>query len=115
MGIQTPDDVNAVLHALPRILKDLKRVQSRRSGRRKNVQRQVCAAVIMECWKLIRGKAQPRSLQFQEVCGAYWKACGGVEIGETNDPENWRRLAEHAAKTDNEWIKQLLLAARNET
>jgi hypothetical protein len=114
-GIQTPGDVNVVLDALPRILKDLKRAQPRRSGRRKNVQREVCAAVIMECWKLIRGKAQPRSLQFQEICFTYWKACGGAEIGETNDPENWRRPAEHAAKTNNEFIRQILLMARNET
>jgi hypothetical protein len=113
-GIQYPEDVAVVLDALPRIKKDLDRLDQKQIGRRPEVQREICAAVVLEAWKIIHGRAEPRSLQLQGACSDYWRACGGEQIGETDDPENWRRPVKRALATDHEWISLVLLAVQNE-
>ena len=113
-GIQYPEDVAVVLDALPRIKKDLDRLDRKQIGRRPDHQREICAAVIVEAWKIIRGRAKPRSLQLQQACSDYWQACGGKQIGGWDDPENWRRPVERALATDHEWISLVLLAVQNE-
>jgi hypothetical protein len=106
-GMQCPADVTTALDVLPRIKKDLARVvHQKRQGRRPNVPRRVCAAVVVEAWKLLHGKAEPRSQELQRACEEYWRACTGDTRG---DAENWRRDAEQAVDSNNEWIRKVLV------
>jgi hypothetical protein len=56
-------------------------------GHRPHERRLVCAAVVVEAWKLIRGNVEPRNKAVLEACAAYWQACGQSE----RDAENWWR------------------------
>ncbi len=116
-GLRSPDDVETVLAALPRIKGDLERLGRPSNGRKPNVRRAVCAAVVVEAWRLLHGKAEPRSVPLMEACDEYWRACGGEQIGETDDPGNWRRPIEQASATrGHDWIRSvLLLAVQNST
>jgi hypothetical protein len=111
-GIEYPEDVAVVLDALPRIKKDLDRLDQKQIGRRPDAQREICAAVIVEAWKIIHGRAKPRSLKLEQVCSDYWRACGGEQIGGWDDPENWRRPIKRALETDHSWISLVLLAVQ---
>jgi hypothetical protein len=113
-ALAIPEDVKVALDVLPRIKKDLARVINRKprgGGPRPNVLRGVCAAVIVEAWKLVHRKVEPRSIKLLEACDAYWRACGGKHRGE--DIENWRRDVEQAVTNNHEWIRDILLAVRN--
>jgi hypothetical protein len=112
-GLQCPDDVTVVLDALPRIKKDLERVNKQGLGRPPNVRREVCAAVVVEAWRLLRGKAELRSEELYEACSEYWRACGGGEIGETDDIENWRRPVKEGS--NHIWVREILEAVQNST
>ena len=70
----------------------------------------ICAEVIVEAWKLIHGKAEPRSEKVYEACEEYWQACGGP----ASDLNNWRRHVEKAsAKNANPWIREVLIQRRD--
>jgi hypothetical protein len=59
--------------------------------------RELCAIIIIESWPLVHGELPgAHNLRLQEICDAYWCACGGAPIG----PENWRRTM-GAALEDN--------------
>ena len=111
-GVQCPEEVWIARHVLPLIKADLPHT-SRKIGRRPNTGQGVCAAVIVEAWKLCRGKAAPRSEALYEACQAYWSACGRAERGETDDRTNWRRNVKQAIGADNGWIRQAFLAVRD--
>lgn len=113
-GLAIPEDVKVALDVLPRIRKDLTRIvnqKPRGGGPRPNVPRGVCASVVVEAWKLVHGKAEPRSIKLLQACDAYWQACSGETRGE--DVENWRRDVEQAVTTNQEWIRDILVAVRN--
>ena len=112
-GQECPEYVALMLYALPRMKKDLDIHAKKRTGRRPNTQQEICAAVVIEAWKLLHGKHRGRSDEFLEACSEYWRACGGKQIGETDDLDNWRRPVERALKTDHSWISQILLAVQN--
>jgi hypothetical protein len=112
-GLQCPKHVAVVLDALPRIKKDLDRLAKKQIGRRPDTQREVCAAVVIEAWKLLHGRAKPRSDEFLGACRDYWRACGGKLRGEIDDLENWRRDVERALATDHSWVNQFLVAVQN--
>jgi len=113
-GVQCPPEVAVALAALPKVRATLKRAEpAPRTGRRPQTRRQICASVIVEIWKLVHGKAEPRSDHLYEACNEYWRACGNKEIGTTGDIDNWRRAAEASAKADNKWIHQVLIAVQN--
>ena len=114
-GLQCPDDVTVVLDALPRIKKDLERLNRQGLGRPPNVRREICAAVVVEAWRLIRGKAEPRSGETEQACKDYWQTCGGGPTGKIDDRENWRRTIKDALTTDHQWIRKILLAVQNST
>jgi hypothetical protein len=108
--------VTFVLEALPRIKRDLDRLNKQGLGRPPNVRREVCAAVVVEAWRLLRGKAEPRSGETEQACKDYWQACDGGEIEDReNDRENWRRDIKRALTTDHQWIRKILLAVQNST
>lgn len=111
--IQCPDDVAVALDALPGVKKDLDRLINKVRSRT-IVGHEICAAVIVEAWKLLHGKAEPRSLQLQQACKEYWLACGGEPRGETDDLENWCRPIERALATDHSWVRSVLVAVQNE-
>jgi hypothetical protein len=113
-GIQYPEDVAVVLDALPRIKKDLDRLGRKQIGRTPDTQREICAAVVLEAWKIIHSRPEPRSRHLLEACRDYWRACGGEQIGDWDEPENWRRTVKRALETDHSWINLVLLAAQNE-
>jgi hypothetical protein len=103
LGLPCPPDVPVVLDALPRVKQHLDRLGKKRTGRPTDVRRQLCANVVVEAWKLIHGKTQPRSDKLYDACSAYWRACGGKEIGETSDPSVWRRNVEKASANAGGW------------
>jgi hypothetical protein len=114
-GAECPEDVRIALDVLPRIKRALllamHTMQERQGGGPKpNAQRQFCAAVVVEAWRLVHGKPEPRSILLQKACNEYWLACGGKDRG--SDIENWRRDAE---RFDNvEWIRKVLTALKAE-
>jgi hypothetical protein len=112
-GVECPDDAAVALDALPGIKKDLDRLINKVRSR-SVVGHEICAAVIVEAWKLLHGEAEPRSLQLQLACKEYWLACGGEPRGETDDLENWRRPVERALVTNHSWVRSILLAVQNE-
>jgi hypothetical protein len=111
-GVQCPEEVWVALHVLPLIKADLPNT-GRKIGRRPDTGQGVCAAVIVEAWKLCRGKAGPRSEGLYEACQVYWAACGRAEHGETDDRTNWRRNVKQAIGADNGWIRQAFQALQN--
>jgi len=99
-------DVEAALEVLPKIKALLAygmNAPQRQGGPRPLIQRRVCAAVVLEAWKLIHGKAQPRSMVVAEACAALWEACSG----EYRIADDWRRDLEDAAATDHAWIRTM--------
>lgn len=107
-GHKCPEHVALAFYALPRLKKDLDRVTKKGLGRPADVRREVCAAVVLEAWKIIRSKAEPHSLYLRQACCDYWQGCGG----EQDDPDNWRRHIERALTVDHSWISQVLLALK---
>jgi hypothetical protein len=113
-GIQCPDDVAIALDVLPRIKKVLARAakpSTRKGGQRPNMQRIICAKVVVGEWRLIHGKPEPRSVEVYDACNKYWQACGGEYRGE--DIENWRRDVEEAADADDIYIRTILSALKD--
>jgi hypothetical protein len=113
-GLKMPNDVVIALDVLPRIKADLALAQkrSRGGGPRPNVPRQLCAAVVVEAWKLVHGKVEPRRTKLAEACNAYWQACGHEYRG-GDYVEAWRRDIEHAVSRPQGWIQKVLAAVRN--
>jgi hypothetical protein len=110
-GLRCPDDVIIALDVLPRIKRDLARLMRRPrrgGGPAPNIARKFCAAVVVEAWGIIHGKAEPHNPHLWEACDEYWRACGRETRG--RDFENWRRDVEEAADDNREIIRRVLLA-----
>jgi hypothetical protein len=75
----------------------------RGGGPRPFMQRKVCAAVVVEAWALIRGKAQPRSNRLYHACNEYWQACGHEYRS-----ESWREDVEDAIREPQRWVRDVL-------
>jgi hypothetical protein len=76
-------------------------------GHRPNERRLVCAAVVVEAWKLVHdGNVEPRSKEVLEACADYWAACGHEE----RDAENWWRDTNHAVAEPDQFVQQILAA-----
>jgi len=103
-GVVCPKEVAAILPLLRPLKKELDKLALKpKDGRPPDMTREICAGVVIEAWKLVHGKAQPRSLKLQEACEEYWKAWGGNE----SDPENWRRVIARALHR-HAWIRGVL-------
>jgi hypothetical protein len=110
-GLKCPDEVAVMLALLPKVKALLQKANPPpRTGRRPQIRREICAQVIVELWRLTHGKAQPRSNHLLEACSEYWRVCGN---GDSGDIDNWRRDAEAAAGSDDEWIYNVLIAVQN--
>jgi hypothetical protein len=109
--MECPNDVGIALDVLPRIKEDLARVMQtqRGGGPRPNIQRRFCAPVVVEAWRLVRPKLQPRSLKLYTACAEYWRICSG----EDRPLNKWREDVELAANKNHEWIREVLVALRD--
>src|SRR5262245_9749316 len=109
-GFECPDCVDNAsnsLHELTEILeKDMNQARTG-VGRKANIQRRICASVVIEAWRLIHGKVKPRSRGLSETCIDYWLACGRELTDEINDPENWR-LSVQEALDEGEGVREIL-------
>jgi hypothetical protein len=103
-----PPDVAAALAVLPKIKKRLAHaiLPRRRGGQNPNVERKVCAAVVVEAWRMARGKPEPESPSLWIACNEYWRACGREYRG--SDVDTWKRDAKAAVADNNEWIREKL-------
>ena len=109
-GLRAPNKVVLVLGLLPEVRRYIDRACQPRTARKPDAEHIICAGVIVEAWKLIHGKAVPRSEKVYEACEEYWQACGGPAI----DLDNWRRHVEKAsAKNANPWIREALIQRRD--
>jgi hypothetical protein len=106
--LSCPKEVTVVLGVLPEIKKDLDRLAKKQIGRPPNVRREICAAVVVEAWKLIHGRPNARTERLYEACRDYWWTCGGKERGKWDDPQNWRRTVETALKNNHLWIEEIV-------
>ena len=106
-GLKCPDYVQYIRAFLPELKRDLERLTEKRKGEPPDVRREVCAAVVVGAWQRIHGKGHG-SIPALEACNAYWRACGGEPIGETEDPLNWRRVAKLALSEDYSWVRDTL-------
>jgi hypothetical protein len=63
LGLRCPDDVAVALAVLPKIKKRLAHaiLPKRAGGQHPNVERKVCAAVVVEAWRSVHGKPEPES------------------------------------------------------
>jgi hypothetical protein len=91
----TSSDVRMVIPALKRFKTRLDRVEVPK-GRRPNVHDEFCAAIILEAWKLVHGKIEPRSERLYEACYAYLWACTGKAKAEWKNPVKWRTPVKRA-------------------
>jgi hypothetical protein len=80
--------------SLPGLKDWLDKLSQKPAGRRPHFGRELCADLICFYWKLVHGKAKPRSDKLYHACEEYWRICGGEPSG---DIENWRRMVEAAA------------------
>jgi len=94
----------AVLPAIKANLADGMNEPPRKSGRRPNVPRHLCAAVVVEAWTLLHGNVKPRSDEVLEACATYWDACGQPE----RDAGNWWRETERAVAQPDKFIQSIL-------
>jgi hypothetical protein len=100
-------DAATAIAALTEIKNSLDRLVNqpgRGGGPRPYVQRKVCAAVVVEAWALLRGKAQPRSPKLYNACNEYWQACGHKYRS-----ESWRKDVEDAISEPQEWVRDVLI------
>jgi hypothetical protein len=104
-GVSSPDVATAI-----KVLTKTKNFYRERprtgGGHRPHAQRLVCAAVVVEAWKLVRGNAKPQSIEVLSSCADYWQACGGAE----RDAKNWRRDTDHVVNEPNQFVQQVLAA-----
>jgi hypothetical protein len=112
-GEKCPDDVALALYVLPKVKAHLDLLPDDRVGRRPDHQHEICAAIVVESWGLVRGKVQPRSDELMLACRDYWIACGGKGRGEIDDLDNWKRDIERAIKTNHKWIRDFLKGLQN--
>jgi hypothetical protein len=105
---RSPVYLDDLLAALPRLKGDLERLGRKSPGRKPDIGREVCAAVIIEAFRALHGKVEPRSEKLYEACRMYWDACGGKPIGEINDIDNWRWPVEHALAQDYSWFRDVI-------
>ena len=103
-------DAIAVLTKIRNSLDRLVNKPGRGGGQKPHVQRQVCAAVVIELWNCVHGNVEPRSIELLTACNDYWRACGHEDRGQ--DVENWRRDVATAIAKPQEWIKQVLAKVR---
>jgi hypothetical protein len=103
-------EVRIVLDLLLPIRKDFERALRKGTGRPQDIRKLICAGVMMEAWRLCRGRVEPHSLEFREACAAYWKACGGKPMG---DPIYWRHPIEKAIAADWGWLRGVMVAVKN--
>jgi hypothetical protein len=114
-GIGPREDVTAALGALPGIKKDIARALDTRrvgGGPKPNIQRQFCAAVVVEAAKLMHGKMPPKETLIANACNEYWQACGGEYRGD-DYAGAWRRDIEQAVSDNQEWIRRVLIGVRD--
>ena len=112
MPLGAVHNFRVIQDALPLLKKDLERTNRKLpANRMPNIQREICAAVVVESWAIIHGKPEPRSSKLEQACADYWQACRG----ETVDPANWRLTIQRALKNDHKWVRQVLLAAQKAT
>jgi hypothetical protein len=107
------EQVRIALKVLPAIKDDLARVMNqppRKGGPRPSVPRQLCAAVIVEAWALIRGKAQPRSNRLYRACNEYWRACG-----QQYRSEGWRDDVKDAIDEPHQWVRDILIHYKHQS
>jgi hypothetical protein len=112
--MRCPDDVAVALAVLPKIKQRLAKAMNapkRAGGQKPNVRRKACAAVVVEAWRIARGKPEPDSRNLWDACDEYWQACGHEPRGQIG--QNWQRDAVDAVAVDHKWIRQILLALRD--
>jgi hypothetical protein len=111
-GIGRDIDADNAIAVLTKIKNSLDRLvkPGRGGGQRPHVQRQVCAAVVVELWKSVHDNVEPRSIELLRACNDYWQACGNEDRGQ--DVENWRRDVAQAIAKPHEWITQILAKVR---
>ena len=95
-------DARAVLALLPGIKKDFERGMRKRTGRRPDIGKIVCAAVMIETWNLFHDSVEPHSEEFRE-------ACGGQGDWRGRSCELAQAAIENALAMDREWISKLII------
>jgi hypothetical protein len=101
--------VRIVLRLLPGIRRDLERALRQGTGRPPDIGKQICAAVMLEAWRLARGDVEPHSAEFREACGRYWRACGGKVFWKAgNSRTAWREQIDNALKSDRGSITDIM-------
>jgi len=107
-GWQSADCVQILRATLPEFKMHLDLLTKKHSGRPREMGREVCAAVVVEAWRRIHGKVEPRSKKVYEACKAYWGACGGKPIGKIDDIDNWERTVKRLLAEDYSWVRDTL-------
>jgi hypothetical protein len=106
-----PPSVKMILDGLPGLQAELDRLKRKGVGRRADVQREICAAIVIEACRIIHGKIEARSEKLYRACNQYWTECGGAPLSSKENIENWRRTVKRALATDHEWVRNLLTQA----
>ena len=101
-----PKDIAIALVVLPRIKQLI--VPALKGRARSFGTNKLCAQAVVEAWRCMHGEVEVRSEQAYLACQAYWKACGGKEIGKTNDILNWRRRVKLPRPSITPWLRLCL-------
>jgi hypothetical protein len=104
-GVSSPDVATAI-KVLTKTKSFYQERPRTRGGHNPHAPRLVCAAVIVEAFRLVRGNVEPRNKEVLETCADYWAACGHEE----RDAENWWRDTNHAVANPDQFVQQILAA-----
>jgi hypothetical protein len=100
--------VETVLSYLPDVIEFLEtEVVAKKSGRKLDGRRLICAAVAGEAYRRLHARFEPSSEVLQKACEAYWRACGNKQTG-SGEPVNWLRYLKRHRDADDPWVRSIL-------
>jgi hypothetical protein len=86
-------DILLALEVLPRIaaaIPQLPPQPHRDGGQRRDQRPRICAGLVVDGWRIVRGSEPAAGKEVYEACQTYWEACGHDKV------QDWKRVVQEA-------------------